>query len=305
MDPFVTGSLISAGSSLLGGMFGGGGGTSRKKLVSLQEMMNEVSRTNARMMPAHIVRGAERAGIHPLVLFGSPAMAGNANLVGGNISEDQNNWGTAFMNMGQDISRAYQARQSQQEREADRENAIRIAEMQQKTQLHKTAAEATHADLQNDYLRLQIKRLEQQTTPPHPTGAKSPVITPVDLTHDIKQSDNMTNKFEIIPAPITSADRQVQSLTAGPASPAFKRYRVGGPNFGYYLEVPEGDSFSEGLESLGAIPSMGHTLAHQTLRAVDDWWNGDPKMKPKHKLPEGYYWNWHPIRKVWRAERRN
>ncbi len=309
MNPIVTSSLVSAGSNLLGGLLGGGSSSSlnRAKQWSLQDGMNKLALEQARRLPSAMVHGAENAGIHPLVLFGSPSYSTAPNMVGnaGYEPQQSSNWGTAFMNMGQDVSRAIQAEQSQKEREQNRVSQLAQHEEQMALQRQRDRASTEHMGLQNDLIRAQIKRLEQTANPPMPdwnsTNSANVVTKPYN---QLKQSDQVAGKWISEAAPVTSADRNVQSLTAGPPSPAFTRYRVGGPNMGYYLEVPSGGSFSEALESMGTIPSMGHTMAHQALRAVDSWWNGNPDSKPKIKLPAGYQWNWKPFTKTWRAERR-
>jgi hypothetical protein len=307
LSPLVTSSLISAGSSLLGGMMGGGkwGAT---RMANAQAEMNDVmfqdQARSYRRNPEFIVEGAKRAGIHPLVLFGSPMSQPSAPQLVGNLdTSGDNTWSTAMMNMGQDLSRAYSAHQTQKEREADAQNALTMQKAALARQERIDNANLTHQELQNELLRLQIRKNSLQETPPIPAIGKKDSAVVITPYNEHSQPSTHTNRWEMNPAPVTSANQDVQSLTAGPPSPAFKRYRVGGPNFGYHLEVPEGQSFSEGLESMGSIPAMGHTLAHQTLRAVDEAWHGNPKQKPNIPLPAGYHWNWKPFKKVWRAER--
>ncbi|AZL83026.1 DNA pilot protein [Apis mellifera associated microvirus 54] len=301
----VNSALISGGFNLAGGLFGGSSSsTNRKKLFSIQREMDAFAREQARTMPSAMVEGANRAGIHPLVLFGSGGYQPPSNSVGSlGVEQSGNNWGTAFMNMGQDVNRAIMANKSQQEREALQAQELARYEEAQENQRKRDAAQTEHMGLQNDLIRTQIKRLEQQMIPPKPPSVSGDANVVVKPYNHLKQSDQIAGKWVSEAAPVTSADREVQSLTAGPPSPAMTRYRLGGPNLGYYLEVPSGSSFSEGLESLGTIPSMGHTMAHQALRAVDQWWNGDPKSTPKIKLPAGYHWEWKPLTKAWRAER--
>ncbi|MBW4983471.1 hypothetical protein KZZ07_13060 [Mameliella sp. CS4] len=67
MDPFVTGSLISAGSSLLGGLFGGPDPVGQQ--IGLQKSLDK-------QRPGWIRYGAEKAGFNPLVFAGPTGLAG-------------------------------------------------------------------------------------------------------------------------------------------------------------------------------------------------------------------------------------
>lgn len=66
MDPLVTSSLISAGSSLLGGLMGG---DDRKKNARAMTDQIKANARSAEVMPTHIRKGAETAGFNPLTVL--------------------------------------------------------------------------------------------------------------------------------------------------------------------------------------------------------------------------------------------
>lgn len=111
MDPLVTSSLISAGSNLLGGLFGGG--SNNKQRSRALEDQYDMTRRYALEQPSWIAEGAKRAGFHPLAALNmSPAQA-PAITVGGN------DYGAAeaVKDMGQGISRAAGAYASREDRQ--------------------------------------------------------------------------------------------------------------------------------------------------------------------------------------------
>ncbi|UOF81632.1 minor capsid protein [Microviridae sp.] len=106
MDPFVTGSLISAGSSLLGGLFGGG--SSAKKQMRMQyDYQRKLNQTAVQDR----VADATAAGVHPLYALGASLNPGGVSM-----PNEGPSLGDRLSDMGQNIGRAVMARQSKSER---------------------------------------------------------------------------------------------------------------------------------------------------------------------------------------------
>nr|QJB20682.1 MAG: DNA pilot protein [Microvirus sp.] len=147
MDPMITSTLISAGSNILGGLFGG----KSKKGPSLEDQYGAAavaSQNQARLMPSHQVAGWKAAGIHPLAGLGLSTPAAPAfGQVGGNDGPD---WGSRLSEMGQGVSRAAAAFASREEREMAKASGVLQLENQQ---------------LQNDRLRSEIALMHSAGTP--------------------------------------------------------------------------------------------------------------------------------------------
>lgn len=152
MDPIITSSLISAGSNLLGNLFGGGSSNKAASRLAVEaeqrSMMNNYQL--AENLPAYQVAGWKKAGIHPLAGLGlstpsAPAVAA----IGGDDAGSK--WGRALSDVGQGVSRAVAAYASREEREMAKMSAGLQLENQQ---------------LQNDRLRSEIALMHQAGTPP-------------------------------------------------------------------------------------------------------------------------------------------
>lgn len=150
---------INAGASAvsaLGNLFGGSDGISPGDAYA-------ANRLNYEHMPTYLVRGAERAGLHPLAVLGHNWPTQQAQLFGGS------NKMAGFDAMGQNIARAWDASRTQKEREEaqiyeriERDQAVR------------------HNELQNDYLAIRIAAerlaMHQAENPPFPDPTtKNPI----------------------------------------------------------------------------------------------------------------------------------
>lgn len=106
MDPIVTGSLISGGASLLGGIFGRGG--SGKKLAREQmAMQKEFAQHGVRWR----VEDAKAAGIHPLAALGMQSMSYSPV-----YAQASEGIGSSLAEAGQHIGRAVAAQSTAVER---------------------------------------------------------------------------------------------------------------------------------------------------------------------------------------------
>lgn len=102
MDPLIGSSLISAGSSLIGGMFGSKG-TSRKRERDSMRIAYEESLIHAPKEFQMKMDLAKQHGIHPLMMLGvgSPQMPSVSHASAGG-----SDFGQSLANAGADISRA-------------------------------------------------------------------------------------------------------------------------------------------------------------------------------------------------------
>lgn len=190
MDPLVTSSLISAGSSLLGGLFGGStnnhAGRDQRQATSYAIRASILDK----------VAAAKEAGISPLYALGAPVFS-STSAVG---SPGGTNWGQTFSDMGHDVSRAVAAQQTGPER------------LLQKLTLEK-------AGLENDYLRAQIGSINARTTAQ--TGPALPVVAgrndlPVsDVfggidTPDMNYSQRVQNAYGDIPENILGMGKLIE-----------------------------------------------------------------------------------------------
>lgn len=143
MDPITTSALISAGSSLLGSVFGG-----KSKGPTLTDI-NDANARQEDMLFDVKMQNAKEHGIHPLVALGIPPQGGAVFGYGG---QDQGpNKFDKIAEMGQGISRAAHAWMTRGEREMSKMSAELSLENQA---------------LQNDRLRSEIALLKQPGSPP-------------------------------------------------------------------------------------------------------------------------------------------
>lgn len=231
MDPVTTAAVISAGSNILGGLMG------RKNANAANDMSREFAQNGISWK----VADAKRAGIHPLYAIGaSTAMPAPVSAGDYGISA-----------AGQDVSRAFYATASRQER-ADSNNA------------KLSALQVEHAELQNELLKSQIARMNQaQVGPPLPFGLAGSVS---ELTSD---SVPWVGSARIKPAEIESVSPQAPSVTAGTHA-GFSEFDLGA--LGKW-KLPS-DKLSQALEDLdmGKYAAIAAANADKLPRAptVDD-----------------------------------
>lgn len=130
----ILGPLLSAGTSLIGGLLGK---SSADKAANEQKML---AKNSVQLR----VRDAQKAGIHPLAALGAPTMSFQANMA--------NPLGDAIQNMGQSLAPALE-RTNTQEQSVAKAYADQMAKLQ-----------LQRAGLENDLLRSQISQINT----PHP-----------------------------------------------------------------------------------------------------------------------------------------
>lgn len=145
-------SLISAGSKLIGGLFG-----SREA-----EEQADLQKKFAQNAIQWKVADARKAGISPLYALGAQTVSYQPNLVGGGMS-------TAVSDMGQDISRAVEAVSSAGERTFNKTLS---------------ALQLERAGLENDLLRSQIAKntMSGQVGPAMPAVVAEEKVQPPQRT---------------------------------------------------------------------------------------------------------------------------
>ena len=114
VSPIIGSSLIGAGSSILGGLFGSSGAKKARKQQQAQfeqnmAMQKEFAQNGIRWK----VNDAKEAGLHPLY-----ALSGGTNgyIPSSTSVGSDNSLGNALSNAGQDISRSLEAKNTQPER---------------------------------------------------------------------------------------------------------------------------------------------------------------------------------------------
>lgn len=246
---------------------------------------------------AWLVRGAKKAGVHPALLFGGSAMSPPSWSIGGSASVDSGQ-GNHFASLGQDISRAMMAQRTAEERSSEAVQAqARLATLDKLN-------EATHAanirktEMETALLASQLKRMEAaQVPPPKPSNTNGVETFPYNPN---KADPARGGKWESIPAEVISHDPGSPANEAGPPSPSMKTMRFGGPNLGFNYDLP-GQSASEALESVGAIPASAAVWGHNMARSADKLLYGDPATIPKGY--KGVKWRWNRWKQKWVAEK--
>lgn len=141
----------NAAGSILGGLGIGNKGTSRKRERDSARIASEEALRHARLAPSAAVEGFKAAGIHPL--FGLTGTSGITSMP--SYSTPGGDPGPDFGAVGQGIARAASVFTGKEEREVAAASAKLGLENQQ---------------LQNDYLRTQIRHMNAPGTPPGLTG---------------------------------------------------------------------------------------------------------------------------------------
>lgn len=147
------GSLLGAGSSLLGGLMGQ---QSANKAARLQQIQAEENREMQEEFAQQGVRwrviDAKRAGIHPLAALGAQLQSYQPVQIG---STFDNSLGTGIAAAGQDLGRALQAAGTAQERVSGYEKTVQDLTLQR-------------MGLENQILASQLAKQTGQLGPPMP-----------------------------------------------------------------------------------------------------------------------------------------
>jgi len=144
MDPVTAGAAISAGASLIGGLFGGKG--QRDANASNERLQREFAQNGIRWK----VADAKAAGLHPLF-----ALGGSGATYTPSAQNVMSPMAGSLDSMGQNISRAVAAQASSQEKEA---NALQLELL--RSQINKNNAEsaAVTSESQRSWLNSHLSK---------------------------------------------------------------------------------------------------------------------------------------------------
>lgn len=161
MDPLVTSSLISAGTSLLGGLFGGGQSNNKARKLGIEQLTDQRRSQEIldRERPTWVADGARKAGISPLVAMGMQPVSVGGVSVGGDGGDSHR--GQMLADMGQNLGRAAEAYLTQDQR-AQQKVVDRLA--------------LERAGLENDLLRSQISAVNRTAATPGLPSPSSQVL---------------------------------------------------------------------------------------------------------------------------------
>lgn len=152
MLPLI-GGLLSAGSTLLGGLMGQSAADKARKSQEAANKQNyEAQKEFAQNGLRWKVEDATKAGVHPLYAVGAPTQSFQASFAGSPADMSMPN---ALAGAGQDIGRAVAATQTAPEK------ALMTLQLER-------------AGLENDLLRTQIRRQVMETGPTFPTASGDP-----------------------------------------------------------------------------------------------------------------------------------
>lgn len=247
---------VAGGVGSVMGLFGGGSGRDYTgQLISQNAaLQREFAQNGIRWK----VEDAKAAGVHPLFALGAPTMSFNPAQV---FPSDESSLSSRLSIAGQDISRAVDSTRTKSERIGSRMEALALE----------------RGELQNELLRSQIARLNQQSGPPSPSVASLSRGSGTGLIEEkpLERSASFSG------APHTEAGA-VNDL-------GFARTRTG------LAPVPSSDVKQRIEDNL--IPELMWSLRNNVLPNL-----GMGTPPPHGWLPEGAYrWRWNPFRQEWDA----
>lgn len=207
------------------------------------------------------VEDARAAGIHPALALGAQLSAPSAVSV---FNEPASSTGSSWAGFGQDLGRAIDATRTDAERTASRLDELRIE----------------RGELENDLLRSQIARLNQQSGPPTPGAPGGTLGTNTIVESPLERVTGLDGNPSAEPGAITD-----YGWTAQPG--------------GRLQPVPSKDA-KERIEESFVLESLW-ALRNLILP-------GNRRKPPVDKpgwLPEGYNdWDWDQVRMMWKPVRR-
>lgn len=283
----AVGPLIGAAGSLLGGALGG------HSTRSASRRNAESQREFAQMGVRWKVEDAKAAGIHPLYALGAQTHSFTPSYVGDTST------GAGLAAAGQDLSRAFAATRSSDERgdalgnfmiQKARESDARLQTIEHQHRVQGMALQNDNLMLENEMRRLQLRRLLGQVGPglPGAAGGGGGSVGPVGAV-------------KVEPSQVTSRNPSDSSVEAG-TTPMLKEYEFA-PGWGVQLL---GEKAAESLESevlaaaVGLPTLIGANLPHlggQAFRKLSAMRLGPPKaLGPPRK---GYEWVYRPISDSW------
>lgn len=254
----MLGSLISAGSQLLGGLLGSNSADKANKAAAQQAELNRQMQLDfAQQGIRWKVADAKAAGIHPIYALGGSTHAYTP--VSQNFVADTS-LPNALAGAGQDIGRAINSTRTQSERMGAFSKTAQALQLE-------------NMSLQNDALRTEIAsktaRLRSPAAPPFP--GDNYLIPGQSESGGIKPTP-----LEVTPAPKSQPQSEPGSIT----DMGYARTRTG------YAPVPSKDV----KERIEDVPLQGllHFLRNNVMPSI-----GMNMAPPPFKAPEGQEWHFH------------
>lgn len=264
----MIGDLISAASKLIGGYMSG----------NEQENANATNQANWQTSMAYQdlvnkntiqwkVQDAQKAGLHPLAALGVNTAGGPTSFIGATPSTGM---GNAVSDMGQDLSRALRASETQQRRAESFDTAIRGLDIENK-------------QLQNELLRSRIAVSRAGTPPATPSFEQRWALPGSGDTPSVK----------------------LEPVGVNPGEPG-KPYMEPGTNPDTsYMRTKDGYAIypskaaQERMED-NFLAQTSWMYRNQILPTVDRKSEQPPGAPP----PDGYEWRWNAVKGEYRPARR-
>lgn len=251
------GAVLSAGTSLLGGYL------ANRSRENVAEESAQLQREFAQNGISWKVADAKRAGIHPLYAMGNQGIAFQPSMWSGDGIAD------GLAAAGQDIGRAIDSTRTSDDKVQARLNALMVE----------------RGELQNEVLRSQLARLQQQPTPP--MADPSPGLIPGQA--DVPNRLGLTVK-EITQEPMQRTQSHAVDTHSEPGainSLGWAKTPTG------LVPVPSKD-VKERIEDM-AIPELMWGVQNSLLPNF-----GAGTKPPKNMLPDGAIgWQWSYTKQEW------
>lgn len=269
MNPFVLGSLISAGGSLLGGLFGS------KSTSSANQANLTAQERAARYGIRWRVEDAEKAGLHPLAALGMTPI----NISPSHVGQDYSYIGR----MGQDIGRAIASQKTSSEKRID---AIKLL---QEEELLK------NMKLKNVGLMREVSNVKQISMPSLSTDFYDRYFNIPGQSNGTGQMSTGEPGSQLIPSQIPFQSKPGYEAGIAPE----ERFVVDSQgNVSRYPssvveESMESSPYHAGKYTFKRLYQHGKSIYHVFKRTK----KGNEyikKFQPKKKLPPGYIYKFNP-----------
>lgn len=256
----IIGGIIGAGASLLGGS------NAQKSQEKIAERNIELQKEFAQSGIQWKVADAKAAGVHPLAALGATTHSFSPISVGSPA-------GAGIASAGQYLGRAIAATDTADGRASGVLGALTVE----------------RAGLENELLRSQIARINQQVGPPMPS--QNPWL--------------VDGQYQSIPGLVVSGGGGRRGGSFGQGQPGYPYAEPGAvPDVGFsrtptgYAPVPS-EQAQERMEDMWPA-QLAWMLRNNILPSVVPWLPGTPRP-PRELLPEGHAWHFNPFRQEWYA----
>lgn len=239
MDPIVTGSLISAGANILGGLFSSN--SNARAMRQQIKYQKEFAQHGVRWR----VADAQAAGLHPLYALG-------ANTPSFSPVYSSDSMGPAIAAAGQDIGRAVAAGMTPQERA-----------------LHALALRKAEADLAESDARRLVLRTEALRNLSDISAGKGMPNVNMPEADLIGETASTAGGAKLVPPEVQMSRPAEPAITAGPAGPSFREYKLPG---GLPVLLPSANDVGEAMESLSESPLFAWIVYKENVARYGEEW---------------------------------